>query len=552
MTHPISRTEESTRTAPSVRFGPGWFDWENQDIVPFRWMGREADLRVSGLGPSGTYCLAILVRHLFVDQPSPRLEAFVDGRSLGPAVVPGRFTTLLFPFTSVGEASFSLRLDRAYDDPAGGRSLGVMVRSVEVISSETQESPIYGAGWYGWETEGAASFHWLARRGEILLPRKQVRSHRYLTFPLFLGLHETDQTLTLSFEGRTVAAWPIIEGWGYYSFDLAPVRDRERPESGLPPVLELSLNKLLPVAYHAGDGRELGARFGPLEFHDDDSWHAESAFFRENARKNYEEMKAGQTVLSSFPMHLGIDLFGRCNIHPPCVYCTWDEMKDLEAGLIEAVVDDSTLKGYGPFFWSARTLVNCSFGEPLLHPRLGEILDLFAERKKSVELSSNGQAFTERTIRALVGRQVNLYVSLDAGRRETYAKIRNDRWDGIVAWLVRLNEERRKAGRLPRIFLVFIPLRVNAADLKDLFRLAARIEADKVVLRPLQFPARPRAPLERGGYRFDFAREPLSRKELEALFRKAERYSRRYGIEVASQFDFGKPAPPAAGEGAGA
>jgi MoaA/NifB/PqqE/SkfB family radical SAM enzyme len=259
-------------------------------------------------------------------------------------------------------------------------------------------------------------------------------------------------------------------------------------------------------------------------------------------------MKAGKTVLRSFPLSLGVDLFGRCNINPPCVYCLWDEMKEMEGDRVDAMVDDVALKGYGPFFRSARYLVNCSFGEPLLHPRLAGILEACAERKKIIELSSNGQAFTDRTIKALVGKPVNLYVSLDAATRETYAKIRNDRWDDIVPSLVRLNEERQKAGRLPRLYLVFIPMRVNAGDLEEYFRLARRIQADKLVLRPLLFPAKPKAPVDRGGYRFDFLREPLGREELETLIRDAGRFAGQYGVPLASQFDFGKPAPSPSGK----
>jgi len=88
----------------------------------------------------------------------------------------------------------------------------------------------------------------------------------------------------------------------------------------------------------------------------------------------------GRTVLSSFPTSLGIDLFGRCNIHPACVYCPWDEMKKMETGRTEETVDDATLRGYGPFFLSARYLINCSLGEPLLHPRLDAVLGLLARR----------------------------------------------------------------------------------------------------------------------------------------------------------------------------
>jgi MoaA/NifB/PqqE/SkfB family radical SAM enzyme len=545
---PDDRPDEKPSAEPSVEYGRGWFDWEKQDIIPFRWMSRDAELSITGLGLPDARFLTVVARHLFADQRSPRLEVFVEGRFIGQALVPTQFTTLFFPFAEGGDVSFTLRLDRVHSAPGDGRSLGIMVQSAGVVSAATQKGPVYSAGWYGWETEDTSTFRWMGLRGEIMLPWKQIRSHRYLTFPVFLDFYDSDQILTLSYQGRSVAKWPVIQGWEYCSFDLALLRDQGQRASEAPAVLELSVNKLHPTKHHAGDGRELGVRIGPLEFHDDDAWHADSTFFRENARKNYEEMRAGRTVLSSFPLSLGVDLFGRCNIHPPCVYCLWDQMKEMEGAHIDTVVDDSTLKSYGPFFRSARYLVNCSFGEPLLHPRLGEVLSVCAERKKIVELSSNGQALTDRTIRALVGKPVNLYVSLDAATRETYAKIRNDRWDDIVPSLVKLNEERKKAGRLPRLFLVFIPMRVNAGDLEEYFRLARRIDADKLVLRPLQFPVEPKNPIDRGGYRFDFGREPLSREELEALFGNAERFARQYGIELASQFDFGKPVPRPTGK----
>jgi len=524
----------------SAQYGQGWYDWEKQDIIPFRWMSREADLRVRGLGLPDARCLYIVARHLFADQPSPELEVFVDGRSIGQASVPPLFTILFFPFTAGGDVSITFRLDRVHSAPGDGRSLGVMVHEADVISVNTLDSPVYGAGWYGWESDSTYSFRWMGRRSEVVLPGKKVQSHRFLTFPVFSDFYDSSQNLTVSYKGRPVAEWPVIHGWGFYSYDLAPLRDLLRQGVDVIPLLELRVNKLYPAKYHAQDGRELGVRIGPLEFHDDEAWHADSGFFRENARINFEEMRTGRTELRSFPQSLGVDLFGRCNISPPCVYCLWDRMKEMEGPYVDTVVDEATLESYGPFFRSARFLVNCSFGEPLLHPRLGEILKVCADRKKVVELSSNGQAFTDRTIKALVGKPVNLYISLDAATRETYAKIRNDRWDDIIPSLIRLNEERKKAGNFPRIFLVFIPMRVNAGDLEEYFRLARRIDADKLVLRPLLFLGKPEIQRDRGGYHFDYAREMLSREELEALFKDAERFSRLYGVTLASQFDFGK------------
>ncbi len=523
-----------------VRFGKGFYDWETQDIVPFRWMSQGAELRAELPQPSAARCLLVVARHIFAEETAPILEVRVDGQAAGRAEVPTQFAILLFPFRAGGEVDLSFRLDRVFHAPGDGRSLGIMVRKAVVLSVDALEKPVYGSGWYGWERDGFQAFRWMGRRSEIVLPGREVRARRYLTFPVFSDFYDSSQVLTLSYRGRGLAEWPLIHGWGYYSFDLAVLQEASRQGGDDIPLLELRLNKLYPCRYHAGDGRELGARVGPLEFHDDGEWHETSRFFRENARLNYEEMKAGRTVLRSYPLSLGIDLFGRCNISPPCVYCLWDRMKEMEGGHVEDIVDDATLKGYGPFFKSTRFLVNCSFGEPLLHPRLGPILELAAKTKKTVELSTNGQAFTDRTIKALVGKPVNLYISLDAASRETYAKIRNDHWDDIIPSLVRLNEERKKAGNFPRIFMVFIPMRVNVGDMEAYFQLARRVDADKLVLRPLLFLGKPQIERDRGGYHFDYVREMLGRNELEALFKEAARLSRKYGVALASQFDFGK------------
>ncbi|MGD9347789.1 MAG: hypothetical protein PVH84_18140, partial [Candidatus Aminicenantes bacterium] len=141
---------------------------------------------------------------------------------------------------------------------------------------------------------------------------------------------------------------------------------------------------------------------------------------------------------------------------------------------------------------------------------------------------------------ALVGKPIYLYISLDAATRETYAKIRNDRWESIIPKLVLLNEERKKKGNLPKIHMVFMPMRVNKNDLEDYFRLCQKIEADALILRPLLVLNKPKIEHERGGYIFDYKNELLSREELEDIFKDCQIYSEKFGVPVANQFSFGK------------
>ena len=412
----------------------------------------------------------------------------------------------------------------------------------------SEDEFIFGKGWYEEERDDFSRFRWMSESAELKLPVDPASRCRYLVLPIFSEFRNFSQILTVRREGRVLAEIPLLDHWNYYGVRFVPEGDSPAPEAS-PVILTLSLNKLFPVKYHSEDKRHLGVRVGPPEVHDDAELHRNLESFHGNAILNYREMTEGKTVLESYPLNLGIDIHGKCNISPHCVYCLWDYMKKLEGNNIDAPFDAGTLKAYGPFFSSARTLVNCSFGEPLLHPRFTELMDFCARNKKIVEIATNGQAFTERTIKALVGKPVYLYISLDAATKETYAKIRNDRWDEIIPGLRRLGEERRKAGNLPRIFMVFIPMRVNKDDLEEYFKLSLIVGADAVVLRPLLFMVDPEIVEVRGGYRFDYGNEMLNSREIEEVIHRAEEYSRKYGVPLASQFDFGLMKEPQAKTG---
>lgn len=535
----------------NIEYLDGWHGQEHDGLHPFRWMAGEARLRLPGVPPGRKY-LRVTAGHSFGAEPLPVLRVDVNGIPAGRKEIALTFRSYLFPFDDGGDVEVELRLDRERRAAGDPRSLGVMVRSVDIVLPDELGDPVYGDGWYDLEPDEFFPYRWMADEAGIVVPAGALRDHAYITLPLFSEFMDMSQVLTVSRGGRLCARVALLHRWNHYSLPLnpdapyekvldpAPLKASGPPAApGDPRELTFSLNKLYPSKYHARDPRPLGLRVGPLEFHDDPGRHSAFLSYHANALLNYSEMIQGKTELKSYPLNLGIDLYGRCNIKPPCVYCLWDRMKVLEGEYAEVPVDKETLENYGPFFNSARTLVNCSFGEPLLHPRLGEILDFCAGHKKIVELSTNGQAFTERTIKALAGKPIYLYVSLDAATRETYAKIRNDRWDEIVPNLLRLDEERRKAGHLPKIFMVFMPMRVNMNDMEDYFRLCRRINADALVLRPLLHLWKPRIERDRGGYHFDYASEMLSREEAEAVIARAEEYSRTYGVPLANQYNFG-------------
>ena len=583
--------------------GDGWNDWEHHEDFPFRWMGAEASVllpaALRGKGrflalpvccdyPDGSQVLTVhadgntLARvplwyqwHVYdVELPQATLKPCpteagtgdptpaAQGRGLfdKPLLLTFRANKLLPPeVRGIDTRELSVRVGplEIHDDSrrhrrvrmfcdAGGAPAATPGRMIELkgggvdrdaalarqFTAQDPYRPEGGHGWHAWEFQDHIPFRWMRRESRVTVPDAVHQGRRFLIVPIFSDYGDLSQTLTVS-AGTTVTRLALAHRWTYYSLPLPG-----RP--GAPLEVGFALDKLMPDSCRsAAETREMGARVGPFVFHDDEQRHAGMQFFYENVVRNQREQDAGATVLSSFPLSLGIDLFGKCNIKPACVYCLWDGTKEAEGDNVDLVVDDRTLEEYGPFFQAARSLVNCSFGEPLLHPRFGEVLSFTSGNGKLLELSSNGQAFTPATVAALAGKPVLLYVSLDAASPETYARLRNERWHETITGLTFLREARRRANGLPKLNMVFMPMRANLGDVEAFVKLCKMVEADQLVLRPLNYLENVKIYADRGGYHFDYAKELLTLDEQREVAWRCAELAEHYGVHMVNQFEFG-------------
>ncbi len=533
-------------------FLDGWYSERAKDFsFPLKdlvWMKKEALCVLPCLREERGKLILIEAGHPFKISQDPVLTVFVEGEEIGSREISQGMNQYFFPFKFSSEfVEVLLKLNRTFSASLTGdsRSLGVNIKDIRVISPDI-ETILYGSGWYEWEKDELFSFRWMKKKARVFIPSRKINNKRYISFYLKSEFNDLSQKLTLSRSQTKLAEITLLNRWNYYYLPLSISPEQERAHreeegKGEEEFVELtfSVNKEFPEIYHPDDSRELGARISSLEFHDDEEDYEDFLWFHKNALLNYQEMKEGKTRLKSYPLNLGIDIYGKCNIKPPCVYCTWEVMKKEEGEFANAPFDEKTLEGYGPFFRSARQLTNCSIGEPLLHPRIAEILEFIGRKRKFLEISTNGQAFTTRTIKALAGKNIVLYVSLDAATKETYAKIRNDRWDSIIPNLILLSEERKRHNNLPKLYMVFMPMKVNKDDLEEYFKLCQKIEADALVLRPLFYIENPKIEVDRGGYHFDYKKEFLSEEEINEVFHRCDEFSEKYGIPVANQFNFG-------------
>lgn len=384
----------------------------------------------------------------------------------------------------------------------------------------------FGEGFFEEELEGQEPFRWMSPRGRITFePRSE---ERYLEIGIFSEFGDLSQQLEAR-SGSHFETLSLTDGWCAVSVPIGPGAAE----------VHLSVNKSFPRSYHPSDERSLAIRVRRPALHSDRARHAGIRAQRSNAVLNSQEMLEGKVVLDSTPSTLGIDLHGACNVKPPCVYCEWDTSKEQEGDDVDTPFTVETLRDFGPFFDNAAHLVNCSIGEPFLMRDLDQVLDVFGSRGKTLEMSTNGQILTDRNIEKLLGRDVHLYVSLDAATPETYARLRNRTFERILDNLRRLVKAKGGRGHLPNLFLVFMPMRANVHELEAFVALCAELGVDRLVLRPLNDTPGNGLAWDRNGYRYDYAKELLPFEELVRVSGRAGELCRRLGVELHDQLDFG-------------
>jgi pyruvate-formate lyase-activating enzyme len=410
-----------------------------------------------------------------------------------------------------------------------------MVQLRIALPEASHEAPLYvrtsapvsfGDGFYHEEWQGLDVFRWMRQTGTLTFAPDS--EPRFLEVWVMSEFHDLSQTIEVTC-GGSVDRVELVAGWAPLSLAVPAGAD----------AMSFTVNKPFPREYYPTDTRELWIRMRPALLHRDGARHRHIQLQQLNSARNTREMFEGRAALESTPPSLGIDLYGVCNVKPPCVYCEWDHNKKLEGAHVDTPFTVDTLKEWGEFFDNSLSLVNCSIGEPFMMKNLDDLLEIFGNAGKQLEMTTNGQILTDRNIQRLLGRNIDLYISLDAGTPETYAKLRNQRFDAILHNLRRLIDAKGGPGGLPRVQLVFMPMRVNVHELDAFVRICADLRVDRLVLRPLNYSDGNALDWERGGYHYVYQNELLPFDELVLVSGRAAELCERLGVPLADQMNFG-------------
>lgn len=539
----------------TAAWGDGFHGDEVERGTPFRWMGAQAV--ISFPPEDGARYLEIAAKCHF-DDLSQGLTAGTEGGTPERFALSqgwNRVSVELPP--GAHEATLTTnRLLPAEQHPGDGRDLGIQIQPALVHADRARhaevrtkhevrirqarrllDSPLspflrtarslrFEAGFYQPEIDESQPFRWMARQARLGLP--PAAGQRFLELSVRSQYRDGSQSLSLATEAGT-HRFDLVEGWNNLSIPV---------EAGAAAVT-LTASKRLPSQRRKGDPRELAVQVRAPLLHEEAGRHAHVQRQHLNRVANLREMLAGAVKLESMPPKLGIDIAGTCNVKPPCVYCEWDIAKDREGDNVDVPFNAFTLREYGPFFDNAVELVNCSIGEPFMVKSIDALLDAFGAQGKLLALTTNGQILTDVNIQKLLGRSVDLYISLDAATPETYARLRNDTLPRILDNIRRLVEAKGGPGNPPLVYLVFMPMRVNVHEVDAFVDLCARLQVDRLVLRPLNPSPGVELEWDRGGYHYDYQKELLPFEELVRISGRVAGLCARAGLVLSDQLDFG-------------
>lgn len=212
-----------------------------------------------------------------------------------------------------------------------------------------------------------------------------------------------------------------------------------------------------------------------------------------------------------------------CNLR--CVMCPWHEMRSKDA-----IMAWETFLRIIPSLKRTKEVDLTGGGEPLLHPRLVEMVGLAKEQGCRVGFSTNATLLKEEAARDLIENGLDwIAYSIEGVTAETYEGIRRGAsWREVLANMETFSAMRMEmGGRAPFTMVFFVMMKENVHEVPELVELCLRLSIDRLVLKNQDVITR----IERDRYRL-FSWEPLEEKEVRALLASATERARRGGLEM--------------------
>jgi len=174
---------------------------------------------------------------------------------------------------------------------------------------------------------------------------------------------------------------------------------------------------------------------------------------------------------------LYIEVTNQCNLDcRTCVRHAWTE----SMGKMSDLVFTRIIEGL-PAFKPLPSVFFGGFGEPLLHPRIIEMITRLKNLGVPVELITNGTLLTQEMSRKLVEAGLDtLWVSIDGAKPESYTDVRlGAALPDVLRNIEQLNRVRYsyECRSALRLGIAFVAMKRNIADLPEVAQIARHLRA---------------------------------------------------------------------------
>ena len=189
----------------------------------------------------------------------------------------------------------------------------------------------------------------------------------------------------------------------------------------------------------------------------------------------------------SMPLHMQFELTNYCNLH--CSICpTGSRALNRPARAMDVELFQQVIDEVGPFLLTASLW---AWGEPLLHPRLKDMLRVARKHDVITLLSTNGQILNQdRVLEALIEEPpAYLIVAVDGLNDETNSAYRfGARLAPMLEGVKRLAEMKAARGlQRPVLNMRFIVMKHNQHEIPQLDEFAARHGFELISIRHIYF-----------------------------------------------------------------
>ncbi len=172
-----------------------------------------------------------------------------------------------------------------------------------------------------------------------------------------------------------------------------------------------------------------------------------------------------------------------CNLN--CQTCIRHSWTDPSSHMKKATFD-KILEGIDAFPQLDQVILT-SFGEPLVHPRIIDMVEKLRERNLTVTVGTNGLLLKDKVAAELVRLGVNqIVVSIDGIEPVTYEGVRGAQLSVVLENIERLNKIKDDLGVVyPAVGIEFVAMKSNQDELAGLAKLATRLGAARMVVSNL-------------------------------------------------------------------